>query len=419
MKIVASSFGSAGDFLPALAVGAALRRRGHEVQFVGNPFYETRVRNAGLGFIPAGEHWDVYDKIEKNPAYADPANTGLLLRDLVGPNTEATYRVTRDMLRSEPADIVVTNDANFGALWAAAEHGVPSVLVHASPALWMSWQAPVVFGDWAPTGFLSRPITVAARWFMGWYMTRFLRPLAQQIGTSLPDVSFAASERMAAIRLGLWSPTLRGPVKSDPKNGTICGFARASALGGTHRGVPREVEAFLAAGPPPVVIALGSVYALTSGQLLRNMAQACADSGHRCLVVGHPLGVEFPANTLAVRYAPYDEVFSRAAAVVVHGGAGTTGEALRCGRPVIGVPLAFDQFTLCSWIKKLGVGVRVPVAGRTRSGFGRVLERVLSDDSMKQRATGASRRFAEERDGAESGADAVESLAMQRLAARQ
>ncbi len=278
---------------------------------------------------------------------------------------------------------------------------------------------PVVFGDWAPTGFLSRPITVAARWFMGWYMTRFLRPLAQQIGTSLPDVSFAASERMAAIRLGLWSPTLRGPVKSDPKNGTICGFARASALGGTHRGVPREVEAFLAAGPPPVVIALGSVYALTSGQLLRNMAQACADSGHRCLVVGHPLGVEFPANTLAVRYAPYDEVFSRAAAVVVHGGAGTTGEALRCGRPVIGVPLAFDQFTLCSWIKKLGVGVRVPVAGRTRSGFGRVLERVLSDDSMKRRATGASRRFAEERDGAESGADAVESLAMQRLAARQ
>src|SRR6266403_2448363 len=289
----------------------------------------------------------------------------------------------RDMLRSEPADIVVTNDANFGALWAAAEHGVPSVLVHASPALWMSWQAPVVFGDWAPTGFLSRPITVAARLFMGWYMTRFLRPLAQQIGTSLPDVSFAASERMAAIRLGLWSPTLRGPVKSDPKNGTICGFARASALGGTHRGVPREVEAFLAAGPPPVVIALGSVYALTSGQLLRNIAQACTDSGHRCLVVGHPLGVEFPANTLAVRYAPYDEVFSRAAAVVVHGGAGTTGEALRCGRPVIGVPLAFDQFTLCSWIKKLGVGVRVPVAGRTRSGFGRVLERVLSDDSMK------------------------------------
>jgi len=38
---------------------------------------------------------------------------------------------------------------------------------------------------------------------------------------------------------------------------------------------------------------------------------------------------------------------------------------------------------------------------------------------MKWRATGASRRFAEERDGAESGADAVESLAMQRLAARQ
>jgi len=183
VKIVASSFGSAGDFLPTLAVGAALRRRGHEVQFVGNPFYETRVRNAGLGFIPAGEHWDVYDKIEKNPAYADPANTGLLLK--------------------------------------------------------------------------------------------------------------------------------------------------------------------------------------------------------------------------------------------IHGGAGRTGEALRCGRPVICVPLAFDQFTLCSWIEKLGVGVRVPVAGRTRSDLRRVLHRVLSDDSMGRRATRAGMRFAEERDGADSAADAIESLDTRRLARDQ
>jgi len=59
MKCIVSSFGSAGDFLPTLSVGAALRRRGHDVRFVANPFHESRARNAGLNFIPAGERSDL------------------------------------------------------------------------------------------------------------------------------------------------------------------------------------------------------------------------------------------------------------------------------------------------------------------------------------------------------------------------
>ena len=159
MKCVVSSFGSAGDFLPTLAVGAALRRRGHEVRLVANPFYESRARNAGLGFIPAGEYSDLYEKLEKTPAFAEPSNAAMLLRDLVGPDVEATYGVIGHLLRSDPMDVVATNDMGFGALWTAAEQGVPSVLVHASPMLWASCQAPMVFGDRALPTLLSRPLT--------------------------------------------------------------------------------------------------------------------------------------------------------------------------------------------------------------------------------------------------------------------
>lgn len=48
MRCVVTSFGSAGDFLPTLALGAVLHRRGHEVRFVANPFYESRARSTGL-----------------------------------------------------------------------------------------------------------------------------------------------------------------------------------------------------------------------------------------------------------------------------------------------------------------------------------------------------------------------------------
>jgi UDP:flavonoid glycosyltransferase YjiC (YdhE family) len=129
----------------------------------------------------------------------------------------------------------------------------------------------------------------------------------------------------------------------------------------------------------------------------------------RCIVSSHGSAGDFlPA--LTVGYAPYDVVFPRAAAVVVHGGAGTTGEALRSGRPVVGVPLAYDQFALCDAIERRGVGVRLPVARHGRNDLVSALDRVLSDDAMRRRALDSGRRFALERDGAETAADAVERL---------
>ena len=48
---------------------------------------------------------------------------------------------------------------------------------------------------------------------------------------------------------------------------------------------------------------------------------------------------------LALPYAPYSEIFSKAAAVVHQGGSGTTGQALRAGRPMLIVPFGWDRQT--------------------------------------------------------------------------
>src|SRR5262249_26053715 len=175
---------------PTLAVAAALRRRGHEVRFVANPADAARVAGAGLDLIPAGTAVDVRAKIEQNPGYADFSGATQGLDDLVAPHIEATYRVVGDLVRSTTFDIVVTNDVGFGALWAAAEAHVPSVLVHPSPVFWMSWRDPVVIGRPLPT-LLLRPLTVALRGLLDWYLTRFLGGVARRIGTPLPDVSLS------------------------------------------------------------------------------------------------------------------------------------------------------------------------------------------------------------------------------------
>jgi len=414
MRCVVSSFGSAGDLLPSLAVGAALRRRGHEVQLVANPFYASRARHAGLPLVPAGDRFDVFAAIERQPAYADAARAARLLRDFVAPDTAAVYPVVGDLLRSAEVDVVVANDVAFGALWAAAERGVPSVLVHATPALWVSGRAPLVFADSRLAALLVRPLSAVAPRVLAFVMTRFLRQLGRRVGVKLADVSFTASLGTAALRLGLWSPLLRGRVAGDPANGVICGFARASALGGEAAGLPAEIDSFLDGGPAPVVVGFGSAFSLVAGPILIAIAEACVELDRRCLVVGHPAGAKFPSNTLAVPYAPYDRVFPRAAAVVVHAGAGTTGEALRCGKPVIGVPFAFDQFTLCAAIAALGAGVRVPLAARSARDFTAIVRRVLADEALRARASESGRRFSAEADGAETAADAIEDLVARR-----
>lgn len=408
LRCLATSFGSAGDFLPTLAVAAALHRRGHEVTFVANPLYASRVERAAVDFVPAGERLEIFERIERTPAYTDPANARMMFRDFVEPDSEAVYRVARERMRSAPVDVVLTSDVSFGGVWAAAEHRVPNMLLTASPVLWMGWHSPVMFGDGAIRTALARPLTVVGRSLMRWYIGRMLRPVARRVGAPLPDVSHPTWERAAALQLGLWSPALRAKLASDLPNARVCGYVRASALAGAEPAVLPEVRAFLDDGPPPVVVGLGSVIGLTAGALLTVLAHACADNGRRCLIIGHPSGLTLPPGTLAVPWAPYDQVFSRAAVVVVHGGSGTTGEALRSGRPVLGVPAAYDHFTLCEAIERLGVGVRVPLARRSRAELAGMLGRVLSDPAMQDRAAAAGSRFAAERDGAVAAAEEIE-----------
>ena len=414
MRILATSVGSAGDFLPTLAVAAVLGRRGHDVTVVANPFYESRIRAAGLRFVAAGEILDLNEAVQNRPDFIDPVRGGAKLFDeLLVPNLVAVYETLGRLLDTDRPDIVLGNNVSFSAFWAAAERGVPSVNVHATPLAWASPLAPMVLSDWTPPRFLQPVLTTALRWLIAWFLGRKLRPIARRLGTKIPDPSYVGTEALAARQLGLWSGLLRGPVATDPFNGVICGSARASVLGGESAGNPPEVEAFLSAGTPPVAVGLGSVFSLVMKDVLVNLAEASAKLGMRCLIIGHPAGAVFPSNTLAVRYAPYNLVFPRSAVAVVHGGAGSTGEALRSGRPSIVVPFGYDQYWMGTQVERLGVGVRVRLAKRRVEDFVDVLQHVLGDELMGQRAAERHRAFSGEADGAEIGADEVEKLVRQ------
>jgi rhamnosyltransferase subunit B len=412
VRCVATSFGSAGDFLPTLVIAKALRTEGHEVVFVSNPFHERRVRAAGLEFVPAGEHVDVFGEIENNPIYLDTVRGAKALWTDVGePFVAATYRAVRDLMRDFRPDVVMGSNLAFGVFWAASEQDVPQVMVSATPLSWLSKQAPMQFTDRALPQWLLPPLSGATRSLLAWTFDRWLRRLARALGTTASDPSMTGVERDLALHLGMWPSLLRDAAPGDLPNMRVCGFARAGQLGGESATLPAEVEAFLSSGPPPVVVGLGSAFAIIAGDLLTDVAAACAALGHRCLVVGHPsTTATFPGDTLAVTYAPYHLVFPRAAAVVIHGGAGTTGEALRSGRPAVVVPLAYDQFALSWQVERVGAGVRVSKSARTRKALAAGIHRAVSDLAIVRRSAEIANLLAADRDGAEVAAEMIGGL---------
>jgi rhamnosyltransferase subunit B len=305
---------------------------------------------------------------------------------------------------------------SFGGVWAAAEQKVRYALVAATPLAWINPRAPMIASEWMPPRWLQPWLIRMAHWASNKILTQNLKKLARQLG-NIADPSFRSVERNATFHLGMWSPMLRKCLPGDPPGAAVCGFARAGQYVAAYS---PEVEAFLSSGPPPVVVGLGSAYAFTSGPLIRRVAKACVYASLRCLIVGYPTAeTNFPGSVLVVRAAPYHLIFPRSAVVVIHGGAGTTSEALRSGRPVLALPFAFDQFHMANEVEATGAGIWVRKRDRSLDGIVGALTRLISDDRFVERASQLARSLSCEPDGAEIAADLIEQLPLRLTQGRE
>jgi UDP:flavonoid glycosyltransferase YjiC (YdhE family) len=170
---------------------------------------------------------------------------------------------------------------------------------------------------------------------------------------------------------------------------------------------------FLEAGPPPVYIGFGSMMPANMQQTTELVLEALRQSGQRGILAQGWGGLEqpdLPDDVLMLRVAPHDWLFPRMAAVVHHGGAGTTSAGLRAGVPSIVVPFGADQPFWGNRIYELGAGPQpIPYRRLTIQRLNDAICSVVADQAMRQRAAMLGKRIQTE-DGVAQAIGIIEQL---------
>jgi UDP:flavonoid glycosyltransferase YjiC (YdhE family) len=152
---------------------------------------------------------------------------------------------------------------------------------------------------------------------------------------------------------------------------------------------------FLAAGSPPIFVGFGSMPVRQPQQVTQIVLEALRLTGQRAVLQAGWAGIgqtgigqaNLPDTVYRLNYAPYGWLFPQMAAVIHHGGSGTTGFGFWAGVPTILTPFLFDQFYWGRRIEALGIGpAPVPHKKLTAAKLAAAIETAVSNTNMRQRA---------------------------------
>ncbi|WGM30050.1 glycosyltransferase [Brevundimonas sp. NIBR11] len=379
LRIVLCTAGSLGDLHPFIALGLALKARGVQAEIATSVDYGGKILAEGLIFHSIGpglaelERRFGMDKAELTERVAK-SNTFLFEKMLL-PNLEDGARAVT--AAAEGSVAIVGSTFAAGAGMAADVLGVPFIPAALQPSVVFSpydppllpktpWMRPATGGLQLA---VNRATVALARAATG----RWTRPIdAVRARLGLPpryENLLLDGLKSRPVSLGLYSPLLAWPQPDAPPGFAVTGYAAYDSEAGGASVMPPALERFLADGSEPVVFTLGSAAVHIPGGFYVESLKAARRIGRRAVLLVGPEGdlrVADGRDAIAVAYAPFSQLFPRAAAVVHQGGVGTTQQALRAGRPQLVVPHLGDQFDNGARVARLGCGA-VVTRGRYRA----------------------------------------------------
>jgi len=419
--------GSRGDVQPAISVAATMKGRGARCTMLAGPEFEDLVHNTGCNFIPGNANFK--ELMTTNDELIDAFNSKDINRvvNVMGREADDTENVNlrrlQELMDSDPVDACIATSIQWSSSLLMAEmYGIPAYgmllqLSHFEPDNLSSF-----FDPGNDSGFLE---TKEKHWdIYRVVLESFFESIDESLQRARRDL-FGKDDHHIGIRditafvngvhphvhtIFPCSPS----VFEVPEHINAVGFSFPPSMeeGDRYFGASQELQDFISNGETPLYIGWGSMCTgfANSPKLTRIVLEATRQTKNRAVVLSGWQGLDVEMvkddedlyswaqeNTIFLKQVPQDYVFSRAKAIVIHGGAGTTAQALRSGRPIVVSPYLFDQPWWGYHVERLGCGVITDnLLDITTEVLAGAIERVTSDAAMVENAKRAAAGIAKE-----------------------
>lgn len=396
MKITLLTIGTRGDIQPFVALGAGLGEAGHEVTLATGGAFEGFVSEHGLRYAPLDV--DLLESLQ-----SPGGREAISGKNLLGTARRAAsmYRKVLDQewSASQGADAIVYHPKALGGYHISEALRVPGFLAHPVPML-------------SPTRAFPNPILPVTnlggslnRMSYGLFLGSLTAPFHRTINRWRRESLGLPPQRLLASELYLRGrpvPTLvccSAHVVVPPADWDASSVVTGYWFLDTSRGwtPPHHLVDFLEAGPPPVYVGFGSLGEWTNRKVVAAALGALERTGTRGVFAagGGRVSPNPPDGVCIIESAPHDWLFPRMTAVVHHGGAGTTAEGLRAGRPTLVCPTTInDQAFWGRRVFEAGAGPRpIPQRRLTVGALSRAIHVLVADGGIRARAAELGERI--------------------------
>lgn len=414
-KVALTSAVYLGDVAPYIPIARSLHERGHDVTFVAPEGFRSMLEAEPFTFHPYG--------LDCSPAAmnADPLHTALMRHPWRNMPRLGGYWMDRafaddagaavDSMRAgfDGADVVVTHPTMGSvSVPVARSMGIRTVVGHLFPMMIPTarWTPPL--GPRSPN--LGRPLNRAAWWALRTGSSRAFRDqvvnaMRTELGAPPLKGNAAYAWIEADTTVVLTSRHYFGRSADDWPPVRWGGFAVWTGPDGQV--LDPELDKYVDAGDPPVLVTLGTSAATNAGTQFARIAADLDGLGLRSvLLVGHATNLGPVADRPgAVTFAPITQLLPRCRVAVVSGALGGVAAALMAGVPVVVHPQLFDQVWHGRRVEELGVGLMA----RRDHQVARAVRTIVDDPGYAARARALAAQMASE-DGVAATVDAVEAL---------
>ena len=383
------SFTGTGHLIPLLSLAQELKHRGHRVTFFEKPKIKERVLQAGLEFFPIGTGAKLK---QKNPAedesslLAELTTLGFNLKRIVH-DMQAFLEETPAALSSAGVNALIVNEVVLTGPTVAQILGLPYFIVSTSVPHIFGWDDyPLLSGYRYSSNWLSW----LARVFLELSCQRMRGPIRSAIDRFRQEVGLGSVDEVES-KFPCLAHITQLPQDLDlPRKLLPNTFSYAGPFQSRSERPSVEFPWDRLDGRPLVYASLGTTRN-AQARILRLIAEAC-QGRHVQLVIS--LGnrfdpttfVDLPGKPLVVKYAPQLELLNVADIVITHGGSNTVFETLMAGKPMIVIPLAYDQPAIAARLARLQLGEVLPVMRLTSKRIRNAIEKLQSERHYRDAA---------------------------------